>query len=71
MATTSKAILAKIGCAHLRLEKVVGHAYWLFTYDNGDQYETHSIYVARLNQMNESQWVAEGKALVEQMEGEF
>lgn len=69
MAHTTRSILAKIKCQHLNLYR--GEGYWYFIYDNGSGvYESHSVYVMRLNDMPEARWVGIGSAFVEATEAE-
>lgn len=67
-ARTAMQIIDAIDCDHLSLHR--GEGYWYFEYDDCDQlFETRSVMVMYLNSMDLEQWIAEGQALVEQMEG--
>lgn len=70
-AKSSKQIIKQIGCPHLNLYR--GEGYWYFIYDNlsnGGVYDSHSVYVMRLNDMGLDRWVDEGKAFVKKVEGQ-
>lgn len=63
MAVTIHAILKELGNPLLDLQRVKGHAYHIFVYDDPENniFETHSVMVPFLNRMNHDQWVADGK----------
>ena len=72
MAISSNQILKAVNCAKLDLVRVVGHAYWYFSYNDESRgiFETESIYAPRLNSMPLSHWVEAGKSFVKRMEEE-
>lgn len=70
---TKKAILKQVGSPYLDLHIVPdagGGRYVYFEYDApaAFKYDTRSVMVPRLSDMSIEQWVAEGKALVAEME---
>jgi hypothetical protein len=68
-ARSASQIINAIDCAHLSLHR--GEGYWYFEYDDSDRrYETRSVMVMYLNSMDLTEWVAEGQALVDKMEGD-
>ena len=70
-AQSAKQILAAAGNpAHVTLERVSGHGYWLFIYDDASAniYETVSVYTVRLNDMSVEQWTAYIPDLLEQVD---
>lgn len=58
-ARSAKQILAAAGNPeHVTLERVAGHGYWIFIFDDvaAGIYETLSVYTVRLNDMTVEQW---------------
>lgn len=68
VARSAKQILSKINCPHLDLVRVTGKegGYWYFVYDDvpNNVYETESVYVMRLNDMDLNRWVSTGLSFV-------
>lgn len=67
-ARSTSQILKAIGCKHLQLIRVVGHAYWYFMYGDGKTYETESVYTPRLSDMELKHWVEIGEDFVRKIE---
>lgn len=66
--TRAAQILKIIDCPKLSLYR--GQGYWYFSYDDldaGGPYETHSVPVVYLSQLNLDSWVAEGRQFVEEV----
>jgi hypothetical protein len=66
---TRRQILTAIGCEHLTLHQ--GPGYWYFTYDDQatNRFDTRSVYTMRLHDLTLAEWIAEGRALVDQVQG--
>lgn len=70
-AISSAAILKAVACPLLTLERISGHGYWIFVFDDGGaRYETESVYCVRLNDMTLEQWVDIGRSFVAKQEAE-
>lgn len=69
MAVTIHAILKELGNEKLELERVHGHGYHIFVYDDPENniFETHSVMVPFLNRLDYDQWIAEGKHFLKTM----
>jgi hypothetical protein len=52
-------VLEMVSCKHLKLHRNKAHAYWYFVYDDGEIYETRTVHIPRLRDMNLQQWKAE------------
>lgn len=70
MAVTMKRILDEIGCPHLRLYRDKRSSYFYFVYDTPGVWESKSVYVAYLDRLPLSQWVADGRELVKACEAQ-
>lgn len=68
-ARSTTQILKIIDCKNLELVKAKG--YWYFKYDDGDSYETESVYTVRLSDMTVLQWVETGIAFVRTVEERY
>ena len=65
---TREQILKEIGCPLLTIHRY--DDYFYFVYDNEEKnvFETHSVYVAKLNSLKLHHWVNEGKDFVKTCE---
>jgi hypothetical protein len=61
---TVKRILAEVNCPHLRLYRDKRSSYFYFVFDDGKDWESKSVYVAALDHLSMSSWVADGRELV-------
>lgn len=52
------AALRKEGALYVTLQP--GEGYWYFVFDDGVYFDTHSVYVYRLNRLSLRQWLDEG-----------
>jgi hypothetical protein len=53
-----------------RLSLLAGKGYWYFVFDDKAKlYDTHTVFVMRLNQLPLEQWIEEGKDFVKEMKG--
>jgi len=71
IATSAKQILSAAGNPeHVKLERVTGHGYWIFIYDDvaNNIFETLSVCTMRLNDMTVDQWTAYIPDLIKQVE---
>ncbi|WP_170339668.1 hypothetical protein [Ruegeria arenilitoris] len=66
MIVRTATILKRIGNEHLSLH--CGAGYWFFNFDDGDIFETDSVYTMRLNDLSLDQWMAEGRVFIKQIE---
>ena len=73
--TRSKSqILKAVNHPHLDMHYASGQegGYWYFIYDDGGKiYETHSIFVMRLNWMELERWVSDAKEFIKSVEERF
>lgn len=67
MRTSATSILRAINCPHLDFYNAGG--YWVFIYDDKklNKFQTHSVAVYRLRQMEFSKWVDEGRTFARLM----
>jgi hypothetical protein len=72
MAISTRQILKAIGSTKLELVHVARKGYWYFAYTDNRQgrmiYDTHSVYIPRLNDMPLDMWVADGKEFAQRMD---
>lgn len=61
-----RTILKEIGNEFLNLYQAPGYFY--FEYDNGVDYETHSVYVDRVSHLFIEEWVSIGKEFIQNVE---
>ena len=61
----TSSVLSAIGDKHLKL--YAGKSYWYFVYDDGKLYDTHSVFVMRLNEMPLERWIEEGQDFLKKM----
>jgi GH43 family beta-xylosidase len=67
---TRAAIEKSIACPHLELVGGDGYFYFAFDDEGTGRFETHSVYVNRLNDLPFEAWVEEGRAFAARMEEE-
>lgn len=58
---TRKQILKELGNSHLDLELANGYVYFIYDDLEKNIYETHSVYVAKLNHLSYEAWITIGK----------
>jgi outer membrane protein assembly factor BamE (lipoprotein component of BamABCDE complex) len=60
---TKQTVIRTMGKPHMEL--VPGNGYWYFVFDDSKRYDTHSVYVARINDLTLDIWTNEGNAFYE------
>ena len=65
---TIKRILREINNPHLSLYK--GNGYFYFSYDNGDIYDTYSVFTCQLDTLTIEQWKEEAAFFINALESQ-